>query len=91
MMLLDGHQKNIILMINCQLVDKSAVEKLLVRILLHNLDLSGMKLLAIIMMLLLVFIMMGIQVCFQFMLNHCSLRVIYEPSLVKHILLADAF
>lgn len=91
MMLLDGHQKNIILMINCQLVDKSAVEKLLVRILLHNLDLSGMKPLAIIMMLLLVFIMTGIQVCFQFMLKHCPLCVIYKPSLVKHTLLADVF
>lgn len=88
MMLLDGHQKSIILMINCPLVDKSTVEKLLVKILLHNQDLSGMKPLAIIMMRLLVSIMMEIQVYFHFMLKHHPLCIVCRPGLVKQTSLA---
>nr|XP_016438915.1 PREDICTED: uncharacterized protein LOC107764838 [Nicotiana tabacum] len=85
MMLLDGHQKNIILMINCQPVDKSAVEKLLVKILLHNLDLSGMKPLAIIMMLLLVFIMTGIQVCIMTVTMGSGILTIRRLSNMYHV------
>lgn len=88
MMLLDGHQKSIILMINCPLVDKNTVEKLLVKILLHNQDLSGMKPLAIIMMRLLVSIMMEIQVYFHFMLKHHPRCIVCRPGLVKHTSLA---
>lgn len=63
-------------MTNCPLVDENTVEKLLVKILLHNLDLYGMKPLAIIMMPLLVSIMMEIQVCFHFVLKYRTLCVV---------------
>lgn len=65
MMLLDGHQRNIIQMKSNPLLHKSRVEKLHFKmmLLLHNLGLCGTKPLAIIMMLLLGSTMMEIQVC----------------------------
>lgn len=65
MMLLDGHQKNIMQMISNLLVGRSRVVEWLQAqrmLLLHNLDLYGMKHLAIIMMLLLGSTMMETQV-----------------------------
>ena len=79
MMLLDGHQRNIIQMTNNPLRGRSRVVgnlRFKGMLLLHNLDLFGTKHQAIIMMLLLVFITMEIQVCvflFEFdciMFNH---------------------
>lgn len=71
MILLVGHQKNIIQMTYNLLVGKSKLVRLQFRkmLRLHSLALCGMKHLVIIMMLLLGSIMMEIQVCVMFDFN----------------------
>lgn len=87
MMLLDGHQKNTILMTNTLLEGKGQVVRRLnrKRVWLRGLVLSGMKHLVIIMMLLLGSTMMEIQVLFPSCFIFFTLENLYGINHFRHI------